>query len=91
MTSAVCERVLVELHGCNHPPPGPKVARSFNFMAKGWKQVPLVGPRKFVGLEVAEPDVDSIDEIAQRSGRNRSAVIREAITRYLDDDPLEAA
>ena len=54
----------------------------------GWKDS-IEGPRRFVGLHVPDADVDLIDEIAANAGRSRSAVVREAITRYLQ--PTEAA
>lgn len=54
----------------------------------GWKD-PIGEPHGFVGLKVPHKDIGQIDEIAKKAGRSRSAVVREAITRYLE--PTEAA
>jgi len=48
-------------------------------------------PLKLTALRMAPPLLDSIDAHAEANGLARSAVIREAVTEYLDRRGIEVA
>lgn len=75
----------VELQECSHPPLPRRVARGFMFMAKGGWKDRIGGPSSFVGFKEKDANLEKLDELASAAGRSRSALIREAISRYLDE------
>ena len=79
--------VLVELQRCKHPRATVNNARGFYPMAtSGWTIEPIEGETKFVGVKVSGDKLADLDELAEQSGRTRSAIIRDAIEQYLDQE-----
>ena len=55
-------------------------------MAKGgWKEK-IGEPHQFVGIKVGTTDLQQLDDLATDVGRTRSALIREAINRYIESE-----
>lgn len=43
-------------------------------------------PMKFVGVKIAEAEVELLDQLAKRRGTNRSELIREAVQQLINDE-----
>lgn len=51
----------------------------------GWPDR-LDGPSSLVGFHELDDTVDKLVELAERTGRSRSSLLREALRRYLEDE-----